>query len=117
MNAAIMNHNPQQRNQSKGTGASRGLKARRKAKRFITRTEARKQAARHVLKWMFRSATVRDGAEARLGIYLRPGWTPNDVWVVYKNPDEPLELKSSSIVIVCKRTGRELYDGSAGDEG
>ena len=68
---------------------------------------------------MFHSAKVLDGADARLRIYLRPGWTLEDVWVVYKNSEnqEGLWLKSSDVVLVCKRTGRVLYDGSAGDEG
>ncbi len=53
----------------------------------------------------------------RLNFYHRGNWTAKDVWVVYKNPDNPLELKSSGIIAVGKRTGRVLYEGSAGDEG
>ena len=50
----------------------------RKAK-FITRAEARRRAARHVLNRMFKGATVRDGAEAGGNLYNRcggkiPGW-------------------------------------------
>lgn len=52
----------------------------------------------------------------RLGIYFRGGWTAADVWVVYKNPEQ-LALKSSEVVLVSKRTGRVVYEGSAGDEG
>lgn len=46
-------------------------RTRRRRLRLISRVEARRQAERHVLKRMFRGATVRDGAEVRLGIYAR----------------------------------------------
>jgi hypothetical protein len=59
---------------------------------------------------------VRDGATVRLGIYCRGGWTASDVWVVYKNPEQ-VALKSAEVVLVPKRTGRVVYEGSAGDEG
>ena len=65
---------------------------------------------------MFKGATVRAGEDVRLGIYFRGGWTAKDVWVVYKNPEE-IALKSSEVVLVSKRTGRVLYEGSACDEG
>ena len=84
--------------------------------RFITSAEARRRAERHVINQMFKGATVRDGAEVRLGIYTRSNWTGKDVWVVYKNAGENA-LKSSEVVLVCKRTGRVLYEGSAYDEG
>ena len=42
---------------------------------------------------------------------------PEDVWVVYKNPENPMQLKSADIIAVCKRTGRILYEGTASDEG
>ena len=59
---------------------------------------------------------VRDGAAVRLGIYLRGDWLSKDVRVVYKNSEETA-LKSSNVVLACKRTGRVLYEGSAQDEG
>lgn len=96
--------------------ASKRPRPRRGKARFITRAEARRRAERHVLKRMFKGATVQDGAAARLGIYFRGGWTAKDVWVVYKNPEQTA-LKSSDVVVVCKRTGRVLYAGAAGDEG
>jgi hypothetical protein len=65
---------------------------------------------------LFKGARVRDGAKVRLGIYFRGDWTTKDVWVVYKNPEE-IALKSSEVVLVSKRTGRVLYEGSACDEG
>jgi len=40
-----------------------------------------------------------------------------DVWVVHQNAENPMILKSSEIVVICKRTGRVLYAGSACDEG
>ena len=36
--------------------------------------------------------------------------------LVYKDPKE-IALKSADVILVCKRTGRVLYEGSAGDEG
>lgn len=90
-------------------------------RRFITRAEARRRAERHVFNRMFKGATVRDGAEVRLCLDYNPGpafnWSSKDTWVVYKNVDQPWALKSSSVVLVCKRTGRVVYEGSAGDEG
>ena len=80
---------------------------------FITRAEARRRAARHVLSQMFKGATVRDGAEVGHNLY---GVQREDVWVVYKNPKE-IALKSSDVILVCKRTGRVLYEGATGDEG
>lgn len=88
----------------------------------ITRTEARRRAERHVLDRMFKGATVQDGAEVRLYLGYRPNprtaasWSKDDVWVVYKNPKE-IALKSADVILVCKRTGRVLYEGSAGGEG
>ena len=84
--------------------------------KFITRAEARRRAERHVLNRMFKGTTVRDGAVAKLCIYIRGDWSVKDTWVVYKNPKENA-LKSADVILVCKRTGRVLYEGSAGDEG
>jgi hypothetical protein len=62
---------------------------------------------------MFKGAKVRDGAEAGGGIYnVRRA----DTWVVYKNP-RVSAFRSADVVVVCKRTGRVLYEGSAHDEG
>jgi hypothetical protein len=87
----------------------------RKAK-FITRAEARRRAERYVLHRMFRGALVQDGATAKLCIYNRGDWSANDVWVVYTNQRE-IALKSVDLILVCKRTGRVLYEGPANDEG
>lgn len=103
MSTAIMNRNSPRRNQRKEPTDDR----------CITPAEARTRAARFVSNKVFDQAIVLDGAEARLNIY---NWTPKDVWVVYKN-HELTALKSSDIVIVCKLTGRVLYEGSARDEG
>jgi hypothetical protein len=97
-------------------GASRRRKPHRSKVRCLTRTEARRLAAAHVQKRLFSGATVRDGAEVRLNIYPRGRWTAQDVWVVYPNA-ERWALQSSQVVVVCKRTDRVLYEGSAGDEG
>ena len=88
-------------------------KPRNGKKPFITRAEARRRAERHVLNRMFKGATVRDGAEASRNIY---GVRREDTWVVYKKP-RVTALRSADVVVVCKRTGRVLYEGSAHDEG
>ena len=83
----------------------------------ITPAEARRRAERHVLNRLFKRARVADGAGVRLNIYHRAHWKPDQVWVVYKNSDAPMALRSSDIIVVSKRTGRVLHEGSAGDEG
>jgi hypothetical protein len=90
-----------------------GNAARRAKRQFITRAEARRRAERHVANRMFKGATVRDGAEAGNCAY---GARREDTWVVYKN-SSALELRPSEIIVVCKRTGRVLYEGPANDEG
>jgi hypothetical protein len=85
----------------------------RSRRRFITRAEALLLAGRHVLDRMFKGATVRDGEEARINTY---NIRHKDTWVVYKNC-ALTGLRASDVVVVCKRTGRVLYEGSAGDEG
>ena len=87
-------------------------------RRLLTPVDARRRAERHVLRRMFKGATVRDGAAVKLGIYNRGNWAGQDAWVVYPNDWTPgNELHSSQIIAICKRTGRVLYEGSAQDEG
>ena len=95
----------------------RKLPPRPTARKSITPAEARRRAERHVLNRLFKGARVADGAGVRLNIYHRAHWKPDQVWVVYKNSDAPMTLRSSDIIVVSKRTGRILYEGSAGDEG
>jgi hypothetical protein len=94
-----------------GKPAKRPSPRRRKAQ-FITRAEARRRAERHVINRMFKGAKVRDGVEAGHNAY---NVRHENTWVVYKNG--PPVIRSSSVVVVCKRTGRILYEGSACDEG
>jgi hypothetical protein len=64
---------------------------------------------------MFEGATVKNGAEGH-GNFLRDRIA--EAWLVFpKIPQEPGIIGSSWVVMVCKRTGRELYAGPAGDEG
>src|SRR5579862_7435554 len=107
---------PKRKTTSKLT-ASKRLKRGRGRRRFITRAEARRQAARHVVKRMFKGAEVRDGAQAKIRVYLRDDWKAEDMWVVFKTQEEPGTLKATEVVLVCKRSGRVLYEGSANDEG
>src|SRR2546430_2465755 len=88
---------------------------RERKKSLITKSEARQRAEHHVVNRMFKGAAIRDGAGARLSAYPQGNWTPEDVWVVYKNSEE-MAFKSSDVVLVSKRTGRVLYEGSAQDE-
>ena len=91
---------------------------------FITKEEALRLARQHLTDPAYECGSVVDGAVANLGcIYIptRVDWSFKDTWVVYKN--RPLRdgempvFSSSEIVAVCKRTGKVLYEGSAGDEG
>ena len=65
---------------------------------------------------MFKAAKVRKSKTIRGQVYSRGNWTSEEVWVVYKS-SEPFVLASSEVVLVCKRTGRVVYEGSANDEG
>jgi len=56
------------------------------------------------------------GAKVNVLYYNRGEGQAKDVWVVYKNPKD-ITIRSAEVVVVCKRTGRVLYEGSAGDEG
>jgi hypothetical protein len=91
-------------------------KRRSSKKQLVTRAEARRRAERHVLHRMFKGAAVRDGTDVPLNIY---DVRTEDTWVVQKNDqgDQSALLKSSDVVVVCKRTGTVLYDGPAHDEG
>jgi hypothetical protein len=95
----------------------RKSRPRRQPRKRITPAEARRRAAAHVLNRMFKGAKVTDSDKVRLGIYAAGSWKAAEVWIVYKNPDSAMSLKSSDIVVVAKRTGRVLYEGPAGDEG
>ena len=103
---------PRKKMKSASGMAARRTKPRRRKVQFITRAEARRRAERHVINRIFKGATVRDGETASHRIY---NVRREDTWVVYKN--SPPVIKSSSVVVVCKRTGRILYEGSAYDEG
>jgi hypothetical protein len=72
----------------------------------------RQRAARRVLDRIFKGATVQDGLETGGSFY---NVRREDTWLVYKN--DPPVIKSSNVVVICKRTGRVLYEGSAADEG
>ncbi|MEI8290999.1 MAG: hypothetical protein WCH99_16155 [Verrucomicrobiota bacterium] len=87
--------------------------------RKITAAAARRHAAQFVLKEMFAGARVCDGSKARLCIYDTTGKLAGKrFWVVYPNPTEiPAAIRSSAVIVVCQRTGKILYAGSAQDEG
>jgi hypothetical protein len=61
---------------------------------------------------------VRDN-DMRIPLAVFP--TSHQFWgqriAEYPNPEQPLTgLRSSQLIAVCKRSGRVLYAGSAGDE-
>jgi hypothetical protein len=87
-------------------------------RQFITRAEARRRAAQH-LQGMLKGADVRDGKTMQsCGYEFSRKLAGKEVWLVYANLGLPaIELRSSQIIAVCKRTGRVLYEGSAHDEG
>ena len=85
----------------------------------ITAAEARQLAARHALKKMFTGARVCDGSKVRLRIYEFAGrLVGKPIWVFYPNPaEDAVDIKDSEIIIVCQRSGKILFAGSAQDEG
>ena len=65
---------------------------------------------------MFDDVPVRDGMKVRPGLHNY--YVPRkDVWVVFPKIEREPGFRSSTVVVVCKRTGRVLYAGSANDEG
>jgi len=86
----------------------------KKAARSVSAAEARRRAIRHVVRQMFGGAKVVDGKHAGMTAYDLP---TEAAWVVFKNSRGEPMLRSSEIVVVCKRTGRILYEGPANDEG
>ena len=86
-------------------------------KKQITKAKARELAGKHVLRRLFKGRTVEDGAKVLLGMFILDKWRPKDTWVVYQNWDGPPMIRDSRVILVCKRTGRILYEGGACDVG
>ncbi len=108
---------PERRKIKRAARASRHAKSRRGAARFITRAEAlarvRERVARRVFNRRFRGVPVVDVEKAVLNIYHAP---IKNAWVVYeRQPD--YGMRPSVVSVICKRTGKVLYAGSACDEG
>ncbi len=61
---------------------------------------------------------ITHGIPDNCAIYRTGDWNPDQVWCVLCNahPGE-LMLASSRAIIICKDTGKIIYDGSANDEG
>jgi len=79
-------------------------------------------AGRYLVKELLRGAVVRDGAKAKWSPGFQTAsrrFDPSAVWLLFlpEPPGENVALRSSTVVAVCKRTGRILYHGSANDEG
>ena len=89
-------------------GVQRGIR-----KRFITAAEAKRRAARYLANKMFKALTVLDGEHVRCNIY---NVSVKGTWLIQQSSSFP-EPRPTQIVVVCKRSGRILYDGSASDEG
>lgn len=94
------------------------MKRQRKSK-TITRTVARRRAGVYLLRSLLKGAIIMDGAKVRCRpSYGAPPLDPANVWLLFlRTNDAQLELRSSELVAVCKRTGRIRYHGSANDEG
>jgi hypothetical protein len=82
-------------------------------KRHITAGEAKRRAARYLANKALKGLSVLDGERARCNIY---GVKEKETWLIQQPSFFP-EPRPTQVVVVCKRTGRILYDGSAGDEG
>lgn len=65
---------------------------------------------------MFGKAHVQSGEESNTGIF---DVRRDDVWMVFPNVEHERAgiVGPSPVVIVCKRTGRVIYEGPANDEG
>ncbi len=61
--------------------------------------------------------TVDEIAYRRPILYLSGGVGLDDCWIVYLKPTNPTGLCSSTIMLISRVTGEEVYFGSANDEG
>jgi hypothetical protein len=95
------------------TKGHRRSPARRSRKRHITAAEAKRRAARYLAIKMFKGLTVLDGEDVRYNIYSVRG---KETWLIQQPSSFP-ESQPTQVVVVCKRSGRILYAGSASDEG
>lgn len=89
----------------------------RQRKGWISPEQARRLAAQRMMSEMFDGVPVLDGMKVRPGAhnYRVPR---KGVWLVFpKIVNRPSGFYPSTIVVVCKRTGRVLCVGSAHDEG
>lgn len=87
----------------------------KRRKKAVSANQARRLAARHIIARMFDNASVRDGGEMDVGVY---NMRRKDVWLVFpESENKAMSLRASFVVVVCKRTGRVLYDGPTNDEG
>lgn len=84
---------------------------------MITQEEAIKIAAKHHgPKFEFYSIT--HGVPDNCSLYGSFSHYPDDVWCVVCSAHHPEGmLASSRAIVICKNTGKVLYDGSANDEG
>jgi hypothetical protein len=92
-------------------------KQKRPAAVKISTARARRIAARHVMARMFDGVRVEDGEEYRWHAY---NVRRKNVWLVFPKIDQepvPMVFRSSHVIVICRRTGRVLYEGSANDEG
>jgi hypothetical protein len=78
------------------------------SKKNISPAEARRRAARFVIGNLFKGVRVQDGATAKWNI---DGVRRKDVWVVYRHQKrDDGWIPAQDLMVVCKRTGRVLYD-------
>ena len=80
----------------------------------ISRRQALRIAQAHICQEALgKSPRVLDGADAKVRAY---NVQTADTWIIYRHNPE-LSIRSSDVVVISKRTGRVIYDGSAHDEG
>jgi hypothetical protein len=87
------------------------MKSSRKTKqRSISPADARRLAARHVIGKLFKGVSIRDGAG--VAWWDVPGVRRKDVWLVYRKQrgDGDERRPEEYLMLVCKRTGRVLFD-------
>ncbi len=87
----------------------------------ITAAEALAHAQKHVLEKIFGGRAVSDGASIEFRAYSSgKDWRVEDTWAVYTGrwPEERMiTFRASDVILICKRTSKVLYEGSACDEG
>lgn len=80
----------------------------------LSRHQALSRAKAHICHELLgKSPRIVDSRYAEVRAY---NVDTKNAWVIYKVSKE-IAFKSSEVIVVCKRTGKVIYEGAAGDEG